>query len=308
MLLQNWKNYLNLSELSIRVLVGGLNNTNLILTSHSRHWVLKIRPDNYKAFGADASASIDTQKACSTVGIGAEVICCDSFQEDFLSEFLQGVTLSPDYYRENDLFQNVIDTLRILHAIKIELPERSFFDDIRLFMVGANRRSVIIPERFNRLLSRAYEIEQLFENIQLPKVCCHNDLVPQNFLLCQSQMYLVDFDYAGTGWIAADLASAISQFEMTEDEAEKFLKYYDNHLDDSQRGRIAALRYCNNIREIAFTLFAEPVLSASTNTGGGIDYSAHRDMNINQAEVALNDSTFSQKCAAVGQVRNNALF
>jgi hypothetical protein len=63
-------------------------------------------------------------------------------------------------------------------------------------------------------------------------------LVPQNFILTADGLKLIDFDYAGYGWVAAELASAVPQFEMTDVETEHFLKLYDPAVEDAQRARL----------------------------------------------------------------------
>ena len=120
-------------------------------------------------------------------------------------------------------------------------------------MKGVDNANIDCQPEFRELLALTYKLESKLNQKRAPKGFCHNDLVPQNFIKCEDGMRLVDFDYAGVGWIAVDLASATSQFEMTEDEVESFLLLYDGGLDDGQRGRLAALRFCNNIREISYT-------------------------------------------------------
>ncbi|MFT5111625.1 MAG: thiamine kinase-like enzyme [Parasphingorhabdus sp.] len=294
--------------MEISILTGGLNNTNLALTNSTGRYVLKIRPDDYQAFGADSNASITAQDLCARAGIAAQIICIDSDRKDFVSDFIEGTPLNPESYRQGDLQRSFITILKTLHGLSGEIRERSFFDDIRLFMVGTNRARVSIPTGFNRLLAKAYELEKLLSKPDSPMALCYNDLVPQNLMHNQSGLKLVDFDYAGYGWIAADLASAVSQFEMDEVETEKFLKLYDEGLDDGQRGRVAAYCYCNNIREIAFTLFAEPALAENTHVNGEINFTTHRNKNLEQAEISIQDPVFLNKCAAASFIRTNALF
>lgn len=307
-LLERWQFGLGSDAIFVEPLEGGLNNTNLILSNAIEKWVLKIRPDDFQIYGADSEASLIAQKACSKIGIAPKVLFSDEQGRNFISEFVLGVTLRPEYVRKNNLYGKIIDTLHVLHGIQSDLKERSFFDDIRLFMAGANKEKINYPFGFTQLLNKVYELERILIDSKAPKGFCHNDLVPQNFLQSDNSIQLVDFDYAGTGLIAADLASATSQFEMTEDEIESFLKRYDNELDDGQRGRLTALRFCNNIREISFTLFAEPLLSGRTATNDEINYQSHRKFNLEQAEQAMSDPSFVDKCSAASSVRSGSLF
>lgn len=307
-LLDAWNFQSDARSIYIEPLEGGLNNVNLILTIRSDKWVLKIRPPDCELFGAAPESSLRAQKDAAYLGIAPKVIAVQKSEWHFISEYLVGDTLRPEFTRKNDLYAEIVQTLHILHGGHCSCREFSIFDDIRLFMKGVDNANIVCPPGFRKLLASAYKLESKLSQTRAPKGFCHNDLVPQNFIKCADGMRLVDFDYAGVGWIAVDLASATSQFEMTEDEVESFLLLYDGGLDDGQRGRLATLRFCNNIREISYTLFAEPLLSSTTATLDDLSYATHREFNLEQAQRACSDPAFNDKCNAASSVRQGALF
>ncbi len=307
-LLDAWDFQSDAKFIYIEPLEGGLNNVNLSLNNGSDKWVLKIRPPDFELFGAAPESSLMAQRDAAYLGIAPKVIAIQESEWHFISEYIVGDTLRPEFTRRNDLYAEVIQTLHILHGGHCSCREFSIFDDIRLFMKGVDSANIDCPPGFRELLASAYKLENELNNTRAPKGFCHNDLVPQNFIKCADGIRLVDFDYAGVGWIAADLASATSQFEMTEDEVETFLLLYDAGLDDGQRGRLAALRFCNNIREVSYTLFAEPLLSNTTATLDDLSYTTHREFNLEQARCACSDPAFNDKCKAATSVRRDALF
>ena len=132
--------------------------------------------------------------------------------------------------------------------------------------------------------------------------------VPQNFIKTENNLCLVDFDYAGVTWFSVDLACATSQFEMTEDEIENFLKLYDGGLDDSQRSRLKVLKFCNNLREASWAITAEPLMTDETNTFEDWSYEYHRDFNLEQAKMTYLDQSFNEACKQASAVRPDALF
>ena len=295
-------------DLTVSPLSGGFNNTNLLLSGEGGKWVLKIRPDNYADFGADADSSISVQSFAARQGLAGRVVAVDSTGLHFATEFIEGVTVRPDYARNADLIPEVVDTIKRLNGGKCPCRRRSFFDDIRLFMKGVYALDIALPSGFRNLLSEVYDIEQEFLASEAPVGLCHNDLVPQNFIAAPDGLKLVDFDYAGSGQIAAELAGAASQFEMTEAETERFLALYDSDLDDAQRARVTAMRFCNNIREVSFTFFAEPLLADQTHAAEGFSIADHRAFNIGQAEARLRDHAFAGQRNAIRSVRAGAAF
>ena len=226
----------------------------------------------------------------------------------FVSEFVVGETLRPESARAKNLYAEVVDTLHILHGGKSACREFSLFDDIRLFMRGVDKAKLFHPERLDEMLELAYRIEQSLSNAPVPRGFCHNDLVPQNFIMTENRNLLVDFDYAGNTWIAVDLACATSQFEMTEGEIENFLFMYDGGLDDSQRCRLKALKFCNNLREASWALMAEPLMTDHTTTFDDWSYTYHRDFNLDQAYRAFSDPSFHEVCEMAPSVRPGARF
>lgn len=295
-------------ELSFAPLSGGFNNTNLVLAGGAGRWVLKIRPDDYAIFGADPQSSISVQSYAAEYGLAGDIVAVDNAGLHFVTEFIEGETVRPELAREQDLIPEVVGVLHKLHPGPCVCSRRSFFDDIRLFMNGVRANNILPPDSFEQMLSAVFQIEGRFDEAGPPEGVCHNDLVPQNFIQTKDGLKLVDFDYAGIGLIAAELSSAASQFELTENETEDFLKLYDPDLDDGQRARVATLGFCNNIREISFALFAETLLAGKTDELEGFSIAEHRDFNMAQARTKISDPVFLEQRAAITMVRLDAAF
>lgn len=67
------------------------------------------------------------------------------------------------------------------------------------------------------------------ENVkQITLVPCHNDTVPENFLLCDSgKVYLIDWEYAGLNDPSWDVAAYILESRLSEEAIHQlFLEYY----------------------------------------------------------------------------------
>ena len=61
----------------------------------------------------------------------------------------------------------------------------------------------------------------------LPPHCLiHGDLIPENFILSGDRLLLVDWEYAGNGAVATDLAMVISNFELDAATAQSLLRLY----------------------------------------------------------------------------------
>ena len=308
LLLDNWNFQPQKPLINIQPLEGGANNVNLILGTDSEQWVLKLRAPDCDLFGTDPVSSIRAQKDASHLGIAPKLIATHDTEHHFISEFLHGETLRPDSARANNLYADVVGTLKILHGGESSCRNFSLFDDIRLFMRGVDDAGQLHPADLDDMLEAAYTIEENLINAPVPRGFCHNDLVPQNFIKTESGLCLVDFDYAGITWYAVDLACVTSQFEMTEEEIEKFLKLYDENLDDGQRSRLMALKFCNNLREASWAIMAEPLRSDETSTFDDWSYEYHREFNLEQARSTYSNQSFQDICNQASILRADALF
>lgn len=65
-----------------------------------------------------------------------------------------------------------------------------------------------------------------FGNIERSVVPCHNDLVPENILLCEDKLYIIDWEYSGMNDPIFDIASFFIETNLTEEYQELFLQEY----------------------------------------------------------------------------------
>jgi thiamine kinase-like enzyme len=295
-------------HVSVRVLSGGANNVNLCLQCGRDKWALKLRDPLGARFGVDARAAIDCQRAAAQAGVAPPVQAHLWPEGHFVSDFVDGETLGPDSIRDQRLAADIAKTLHRLHEVRGLFREFSIFEDIRTFLKGARDIGNPEPPDLADLLRIAAQMETIVLKTPAPRALCHNDLVPQNLMRASGNLLLVDFDYAGVGWVAADLAGMTSQAQMTAQETTDFLNLYDADADDGQRARVEMLRFSNALREVAWSLFAEPVLADKTTLSQGWSYQGHARMNLELAKAILQSRSAESLIAAAVHVRPSALF
>ena len=295
-------------RVGVRVLSGGANNVNLCLQCDKSRWALKLRDASGVRFGVDARAAVETQSAAAKVGVAPLVQAFLWPDGHFISDFVDGETLHPNSIRDQRLAPDIAKTLHRLHQVQGSFREFSIFADIKTFLKGAREIGNPEPPDLNDFLHIAARMEETFIRTPAPRALCHNDLVPQNLMRAQGRLLLVDFDYAGVGWIAADLAGMTSQAQMTRQETAEFLTLYDPEADDGQRARVEMLRFCNALREVAWSLLAEPILAEKTTLSEGWSYQGHARMNLDLAKSILQARSADALIDAAVRVRPSALF
>lgn len=292
----------------IELLPGGANNVNLVVAVDSDRWALKIRDPGSEDFNNAALAeAVSGQIEAAHLGVAPRILA-HSADGDFISEFLVGETLRPEAIRTKHYARPMVEALQKLHSSSFAPRRLDLFDDIRVFLRGAEEVGGELPDEFGAFWDLAQSFEVALNDANPPRSFVHGDLVPQNFMFCQDGVKLVDFDYCGQSLVAVDLACATSQAEMTAEETEAFLRLYDPQLDDSQQARVSALQFVNALREVSWAAMAEPRVGSVTTLLEGWSYKRHAEINLALARKFTVSNHMEEVIEVAGYVRQDALF
>src|ERR671914_704253 len=115
------------------------------------------------------------------------------------TEWLEGMTVPPEDLRQRTMLDRLVGSIKAFHDCS-EIPGTfSPFRVVELYRESAESRGVKVPEGYWWLLERAREVQEAFKQEPTPPRPCHNDLLNANFLLCDEQVMIVDYEYAGMG-------------------------------------------------------------------------------------------------------------
>lgn len=288
-------------------LSGGGSNVNLKLDNGIAPLALRVCAPDPERWGVLRAASIQAQSDAAAAGLAPPILASRLPEGHFLCPFLYGGVLTPQRMRAEDLLPAVVETLRALHRLRTDARDFSPFADAATFVQLGDAEKAVRPPQFDAMYRRIFEIETVFERVRPPRSFCHSDLVPQNFIV-GDRLRLLDWDYAGNGWIAFELASFACQAGLTDVETERFLTLYDPALDEGQRARVALMRAVAGVREAAWATMAEPILAEATTPLEGWTYQGYASSNLQQAEDVWAASSFADLIAAAVIVRPGALF
>jgi thiamine kinase-like enzyme len=283
MLLHGWRVPQVSGTVRVTRLTGGASNINVKISCTAAAYALRVFMPDSARWGVQRTAAIQAQRDAAALGVAPDIIASDPAEGHFLATFIDGTILTPELLRSEHLLPEVAQTLRRLNAGTTRARRFSPFDDMRTFVELGSAEHASVPAGFDAMLARAFRIEALFRNRSMPMAFCHSDLVPQNFLLTSDGFRLVDWDYAGQGWVAFELASFCCQASLDSAETEQLLTAYDPSLDDSQRARAELMRLVAGVREAAWASMAEPILGQHTTPMPGWTYSGYAAANLEQA-------------------------
>ncbi len=122
----------------------------------------------------------------------------------------------------DEQIRNTVKTLKKLHSAKIKVSKSyepfKKLDYYKKYVESA----AFLDERYEKLVKKAYEEIDKKEEYTL----CHNDLVHHNLLYKYNGFILIDWEYASMNSPLFDLASFISENNLSEEQETYFLKLY----------------------------------------------------------------------------------
>lgn len=252
-------------EVEVSVLLGGANNRNYVVRCEGAKYALRIANAQNERFAVDRDSAIQAQRDAAAGGLAPEVVAAKLPQGHVLSTFVEGETLlGNERLRDHEVLATVGHSLRRLHSLPTSIRTFSPFDDIRLWVRLAREDGGELPPDLDQLLEAVSRVEAVVTAARLPAVFCHNDTVPQNFILDGGELRAVDWDYAGRGWACFELASFSATADLDPDLQEILLRAYDAEANDRQRATIQLLRLVAAMREVSWVLMATPVLHGTT--------------------------------------------
>jgi thiamine kinase-like enzyme len=187
---------------SVEVLGGGITNHNFKVVAGGEAFVVRIAGADTGLLGIDRRVEHAATRAAAELGIGPEVVTFVEPEGYLVTRFLEGETGAPGTREAAEL-------LRRLHEGP-PIPGR--FDSFRV--VEAYAEIGDPPPRFGAAKEIAGRIEA--RRGAYTPVPCHNDLLAANFIRGE-QLWIVDWEYAGMGDPAFDLANFAVNNNLGED-------------------------------------------------------------------------------------------
>ncbi|MEO3998000.1 choline/ethanolamine kinase family protein [Mesorhizobium sp. CAU 1732] len=267
--------------ITIEPLAGGLSNQNYLVTDSAGRHVVRFGKD-FPFHHVYREREIMTARAAHRAGFAPAL----EFAQPgvMVSEFLGAKTFGPEDVRAN--VERIATLMRRFHdEMPGEVSGAGFMfwvfhvirDYARTLRDGGSRKT---PE-LDRYLALSHALES--EQVPLPIVFGHNDLLPANILDTGDRLWLIDFEYAGFSTAMFDLAGVSSNAEFDAARSEALLRAYFGDAPDPRLMRsLSAMQCASLLREAMWSMVSELHLYTT-----GIDYAAYSDENLARLDFAL---------------------
>ncbi len=230
---------LDLERPKIVELSGGVANRTFRLRDRRHDYVLRLAGNSAAGLGASATSEVVMQVLAADAGLAPPLVLADAAAGFVVSRYVAGRVPTAQELQDVRMLRRVGAFIAALHALKPPpgLPVVDFGERAARYL---ERVTAAGHDAFVERLKRELALRRAALPMPARRVPCHHDLHRRNFLDDGPRLLAVDWEYAGPGDPAADLASCIGYNAIAGARAEALFDGYG--ADGGElRARVAAV-------------------------------------------------------------------
>jgi thiamine kinase-like enzyme len=227
-----------------RVLPGGLTNRNYrVSTAGGRAMVVRLSSPQSSVLTIARDDEYVNARAAATAGVAPRVLAYVPEISALVIEWIEGRTFDAEDLDDGAALRQVAATCRALHAGPRFATDFDMFALTRRYLDLALARGYRVPADYLTFLPQLNAIEEAMAAQAEPSVPCHNDLLPANIMADASQMWFIDYEYAGNGDPCFELGNLCSEAHLGTHRLEELVTAYYGRPSPSKvaRARLHAL-------------------------------------------------------------------
>lgn len=215
------------AEITWTTLKGGLSHRVLRVDAGGASYVLRVLDPAVSAAGLGVPAAVEIEHTvqAARTGVGPAVLYVEG--DAMVLEHIDGVTLGHEDVRRAETIPRLAAACRRLH----DGPAR-FTQDFSVFrkagelFARCREHDLRVPADYAEHLPVLDVIEAAMERAPLPRVPCHNDLLPENFIDDGRDVRIVDFQLSGRNDPAFELGDIAAEGDYEPDRVEALASAY----------------------------------------------------------------------------------
>lgn len=248
-------------EVSIQPLSGGLTNTNYkVLVDGTPHFV-RVPGGSTELLAIDRDNEYHNTKAASQAGVAPKVLYHMPEYNAMVLEFIDGRTMSKDSLNEPGMPTRMAQAIKRLHAGPRFLQDFNMFRLTEYYLSLCSERDIRIPDGYNERMDTVKRIEQAMNARPLPTVPCNNDLLAENYMDHDGQLWLIDYEYSGNNDPTFELGNTCQEMEFNTGQIEEVCAAY---FGEAREDMIARMKLNMIMSDVGWGLWAAIQAKIST--------------------------------------------
>ncbi len=283
-------------EVRTRPLIGGLCNTNFVVTDDKGDYVVRVGGDNWVHGIVQASVQ-NAVRAASDIGVTPRLVYAETGL--IVTDFIHGRPLVAADIDDEAILGGWVARLRELHAggpaVSGAITHFSGSQAARHYLRFCRQNGSTVAGL--DALDPVIDALEARVGPYVP-VFTHNDVVPQNTMVdTQGRVHLIDWDYGAFGHPWFDVAGLATNADASPEQEERIIELYAGDVTEALRERFRLFKVIVNLREYLWGIVQDlssnldaNIVSAGMNAlypGETPGFSGYADMNRRRFEASL---------------------
>jgi len=236
---------------------GGLSNHAWCAHREGESWFIRLSPVDSEQLGVDRRGECALLDCVAAAGIAPPLVLCDPQRQLLVTRYIDGLPWSREQALNKKNIESIAGLLAGLHALPVPsaVPQVSFPAQARRLTHLLEQRGEAVAAQ---LQVRACAVEGRLNLAAVAPVLCHNDLHHLNIIADGHRLWIVDWEYGGSGDAMFDLASFLCQHGCGDVEREYLVRAYHAGGRCLEESRLeAACWYFNYVQWLWYRVAAK---------------------------------------------------
>ena len=272
-LIPEWKGKL----IKVNPINSGITNNNFEVTVGKNKYFLSMPYSNSELLNIDYENKYYNNKICGGINISPRVVHFIESENLLVTEFIKSKALSLTLFQSSKGIEQLVKNIKLLHNANPFLRTFNMLSQISYYQNILKKD--YMPQKLNRYVNN---LKSLKNKLYLPNhklVPCHNDLLAENIINKNNQIFIVDFDYSGNNDPCFELGNLSVEMEYDDEQINKLVRSYYGEINEN---KISRVKLQGVVSDIGWSLWSYVQVE---NSNLNFDYNAHA---IYRLERAIN--------------------
>ncbi len=267
----------NGKSIKVNPINAGITNINFEVIVDEKSFFLSIPSSSSEILNIDYKNKYYNNKICGNINISPKVTHFIESENLLVTEFIKSKTSSLAKFQSSKEIEQLVKSIKLLHNANPFLENFNMLSQISYFQNILKKD--YMPQKLNRYVNN---IKSLKNKLYLPNhklVPCHNDLLAENIINKNNQIFIIDFDYSGNNDPCFELGNLSVEMKYDDDQINNLVKFYYGRIDEDIISRV---NLQGIVSDIGWSLWSYVQVK---NSNLNFDYNAHA---IYRLEKAIN--------------------
>lgn len=225
--------------MSVRLLSGGLTNTNYLVTADGERFVVRVSTANTAVLGIDRAREAAALRRATEARIAPETVAFLLPEGHSVTRFLDKArAFTSAEFSSPDTVRRVAARLQDIHSLGSVIGTFDPYGDIRRWLATTDERGVARPERLNAVVDLVDQTKARRRMHGDEHVLCHNDPYYLN-VLDDGNLWFIDWEYAGMGDPMFDIAGV--GYSLDDEGRDILIEGYFGEVTDQHRSDLVEM-------------------------------------------------------------------